>query len=364
MKILEVIEHLNEQFVPFYQEEWDNCGLLVGDVRQEITGALVCLDVTPEVVEEAIAKKCNLIVSHHPMIYKGIKRITTETETGRLLLTLIQERICVYAAHTDLDKVHWGVSGELIQRLGVEHYQVLDPVEGALKKLVTYCPSAQAEQIRAALWEAGAGHIGAYSQCSYNLQGTGTFRAEETAHPYVGERGTLHHEEETRIEVIYETRLEHKLIRKLLLVHPYEEPAYDLIPITNTYDRWGFGAYGSLPQPMPVEEFLATVKETLHLPYLRTSALCSSMIQRVAVCGGSAAYLIGQAKAMGADIYLCGDLKYHEFQQATGDIILADIGHYESEQFAKDIIYRVISEKFSTFATQISKCDKGFVCYI
>ncbi len=364
MKILEVVEHLNEQFLPYYQEGWDNCGLLVGNAMQEISGALVCLDVTPPVIEEAIEKHCNLIVSHHPLIYKGIMRLTPDTETGRMLLRLAQQDICVYAAHTDLDKLSWGVSGELIQRLGVQQYQILDPIAGALKKLVTYCPTAAADTVRAALWNAGAGHIGAYSHCSYNLQGTGTFCADNTTHPYVGTKGELHHEEETRIEVIYEARQERKLLKKLLAAHPYEEPAYDLIPITNHYPLNGLGACGTLPSPLPVDHFLAMVKELLHLPLLRTSALCRTTIEKIAVCGGSGASLIGKAKSVGADIYLCGDLKYHEFQQASGDIIVADIGHYESEQFAKDIIYRVISEKFSNFATQMAERDKGFIVYV
>ncbi len=364
MKIQEVVEHLNGRFLPCYQEGWDNCGLLVGDAMQEITGTLVCLDVTMPVIEEAMEKGCNLIVSHHPLIYKGVMRLTPATETGRMLLQLAQQGICVYAAHTDLDKLSWGVSGELIQRLGVENYQVLEPVEGALKKLVTYCPTSHATKVREALWEAGAGEIGNYKHCSYQVHGEGTFCAGTSAHPYVGEIGQLHYEKESRIEVIYESRMEKKLVKKLLLAHPYEEPAFDLIALTNSYARIGLGAYGVLPQPMPTEQFLARVKETLHLPHLRCSALNNTTIEKVAVCGGSGASLIGKAKSIGADIYLCGDLKYHEFQQAEGSIILADIGHYESEQFAKEIIYREISEKFSNFATQISERDKGFICYV
>lgn len=364
MKIQEVIDYLNHQFLPCYQEEWDNSGLLVGDATQEITGTLVCLDVTPAVVDEAVAKKRNLIVSHHPLIYNGVKRMTATSQLGRMLLLLARRGICVYAAHTDLDNLYWGVSGELCKRLGIEHYELMDPMPGKLRKLVTYCPTAYAEKVREALFQAGAGSIGDYDACSYNLQGNGTFRAGSSCHPFCGEVGEMHNEPETRIEVIYETRIERKLIDKLLSVHPYEEPAYDLLPLANTYAKEGGGAYGLLPAPMETHEFLNKVKQVLHLPIVRCSALCKEKIQRVAVCGGSGAFLIGKAKSLGTDIYLCGDLKYHEFQQAEGDIILADIGHYESEQFAKDIIYRVISEKFCTFATDISLCGEGFIYYI
>lgn len=363
MKIQEIIDYLNSQFLPYYQEDWDNCGLLVGDPRQEATGALVTLDVTPEVVLEAVEKGYNLIASHHPLIYSGVKKITPSTQLGHMLLMLTQHNICVYAAHTDLDNLYWGVSGELALRLGVEEGHVLDPVVGKLRKLVTYCPTAQAEAVRQALFQAGAGSIGAYDQCSYNLQGTGTYRPGEGTHPFCGEPGVLHSEEETRIEVIYEQRIEQRLVAKLLQSHPYEEPAFDLIPLANSYAREGGGIIGRLPHPMDTRDFLRHVKDVLHLPVVRSSALCRDTVQRIALCGGSGAFLIDKAKAAGADIYLTGDLKYHDFQQAEGDTILCDIGHYESEQFAKEIISRVILKKFRNFACAISQQGHGFVYY-
>lgn len=364
MKIVEIIEYLNERFLPCYQEEWDNCGLLVGDASQEATGALVALDVTPGVVDEAIKKGYNLIASHHPIIYKGAMRITPSTEQGRMLIKLIQNNICVYAAHTDLDNLFCGVSGELARRLNLERVQVLEPKEGLLKKLVAYVPTAYAPAVRSALFEAGAGSIGAYDACSYNIDGTGTFRAGGGAKPFVGKIGELHEEAETRIEVVYETRLERKLVAALLKAHPYEEPAYDLLPITNAFARIGGGAIGWLKEPMATMSFLQLVKNVLKLPVVRTSELCKDTVQHVAVCGGSGAFLAGVAKAQGADIYLCGDLKYHDFQLAEGDFILADIGHYESEQFAKEIISSAIKEKFRTFACDISQCGKGLISYI
>ncbi|MDY5969595.1 MAG: Nif3-like dinuclear metal center hexameric protein [Bacteroidales bacterium] len=364
MKIIEITDYLDRLFIPYYQEEWDNCGLLVGDPSQEATGVLVALDVTPSVVNEAINKGCNLIASHHPIIYKGLTRITPSTELGRMLTQLVQNNICVYAAHTNLDNLRNGVSGELARRLGLERVQVLEPKNGLLKKLATYVPAANADAVREALFKAGAGGIGIYDACSYNSEGMGTFRAGEGARPFVGKIGELHHEMETKIEVIYETRMERNVVAALLKSHPYEEPAYDLLPLTNAFPMVGSGAIGWLKEPLSTTTFLLFVKNVLRLPMARTSELCKDTVQHVAVCGGSGAFLIKAAKAQGADIYLCGDLKYHDFQQAEGEIILADIGHYESEQFAKEIISAAIKEKFRTFACDISQCDKGFVSYI
>ena len=363
-KINEVVDYLNSRFLPFYQESYDNAGLLVGDVDTPVEGVMVTVDVTPAVVDEALAHHCNLIVSHHPLIFGGIKRLTPSHATGWMLMKLVENHICVYAAHTNLDNLLWGVNGILAERLGVHQCRILRPVEGVLRKMVTYVPAAHADKVREALFQAGAGCIGAYDSCSYNIDGTGTFRAGEGCHPFCGQVGVLHREAETRIEVIYEQRQERRLLARLREVHPYEEPAVDCIPLANSYPAVGAGMVGTLDEAMPVDRFLAYVKEQLHLPVVRCSALCRQQVRRVALCGGSGSFLIGDAKACGADIFLTADLKYHDFQAAEGDIILADVGHYESEQFAKDIFYRVISEKFSTFACRISEQDKGFVSYI
>ena len=293
----------------------------------------------------------------------------------RMVLRLVREGISVYAAHTDLDNLDWGVSGALAAALGLVDCRVLRPVTGALRKLVTYVPPTHADKVRQALFDAGAGCIGAYDSCSWTSPGTGTFRASEGCHPYCGQIGQRHHEPELRIEVIYEQRIENALVASLLRSHPYEEPAYDLIALTNSFAKVGAGMIGTLPRPMDVNDFFAMVKQRLNLPVIRHSKIGTQkkdfgfwnskfIIQKVALCGGSGNFLIGDAKASGADIYLTGDLKYHDFQAAEGDIILADVGHYESEQFAKDIIYNVISEKFTTFACQISEQNKGYVHYI
>lgn len=364
MKIREVVEYLNSRLLPVYQESYDNAGFLIGDLERESTGVLVTLDVTESVVDEAIEKNLNLIVSHHPLIFGGIKRITTGDATGRMVTRLIENKIGVYAAHTNLDNLDWGVNGVLCKHLGLEKCKILRPVSGALRKLVTYVPKDKADEVREALFAAGAGGIGGYDCCSYNSEGVGTFRANEGCNPYCGAIGELHHENETRIEVIYESRIEAKLISKLLKTHPYEEPAYDCIPLTNKLESVGAGMVGELSERLKMNDFLDMVKRVTGLTQLRCSELCKDEVKRVAVCGGAGSFLIGDAKGSGADVYLTGDLKYHDFQSAGGDIVLVDIGHFESERFAKELFSFIISEKFSKFACQISERDKGYIYYI
>ncbi len=320
-------------------------------------------------------------MSHHPLIFGGLKRLTPDSATPRMVIRLIENGIGVYAAHTNLDNLQQGVNGILARKLGLEACRILRPVEGVLRKLVTYVPTADADRVRQALFDAGAGGIGAYDCCSYNSDGFGTFRAGEGCHPHCGQIGELHREAETRIEVIYEKRLERKLIRALVEVHPYEEPAYDCIPLDNALPTVGAGMVGRLREPMAAADFFAMVKERLGLPVVRISQMeignpqsatnnsqftihNSLEIQKVALCGGSGAFLIGDAKSCGADVYLTADLKYHDFQSAEGRILLADIGHFESEQFAKEIFYDAISKKFSNFACHISQKDRGYICYI
>ena len=365
MKIQEVIEHLNSRLLPVYQESDDNAGLLLGDTGHEVRGVLTTTDVTPAVVDEAVANGANLIVSHHPLIFSGLKHITPADATGRMVMRLLREDIAVYAAHTNFDNLAWGVNGILAERLGLQQCRVLRPLGGALRKLVTYVPTAHADAVREAIFSAGAGGIGAYDCCSYNSVGHGTFRAGDGSHPFCGSVGELHREEEMRIEVIYEQRIERRLLHRLREAHPYEEPAIDCIPLANKLESVGSGSIGTLPAPMPLDDFIAVVKQRLGLPVVRCSRPADrTPVSRVALCGGSGSFLIGDAKAAGADIYLTADLKYHDFQSAEDDIILADIGHFESEQFAKELFFRLISEKFSNFACLISRQDRGYIYYI
>jgi len=370
IKIQTIADHLNAQFKPTYQEDWDNCGLLVGDSNVACSGVLVALDLTPMVIDEAIACGANMIVTHHPIMYSGIKRITPSSQEGMMIMRMLQNGICHYAAHTDLDNMREGVSGILAQKLGVRDTQVLRPMEGVLRKLVTFCPTAHAEHLRQALFSAGGGECTAgryggkeqdYTCCSFNNGGIGTFLPGTSTHPFCGQTGVPHNEEEVRIEMIYERHRERKIISKLLEAHPYEQPAYDIIQLRNLSSQIGGGAYGTLAEPMPLEAFLKMVSQVCHIPCIRTSAPCKEMIHKVALCGGSGSFMIGDAKSVGADIYLTGDLKYHDFQQAEGRIVLAEIGHYESEQFAQELLLESVRQLMPD--ARMSQSRGGFIYY-
>ncbi|MBR3939923.1 MAG: Nif3-like dinuclear metal center hexameric protein [Bacteroidales bacterium] len=364
MKINEVISYLDNRFPPALQESYDNSGFLLGDRNVEIKGVLVAVDLTLDVIEEALQYGCNLIVTHHPFIFSGIKRITTDSFMGRMLYMLLNNNIAVYAAHTNLDNLATGVNDILSKKLGIVDTKILSPMSDKLRKLVVYVPTIYASKVREAMFAVGAGCIGNYDSCSFNSNGKGTFRAMDGTSPFVGKVGELHTEVEERIEVVYPIMYEKSILRAMKSVHPYEEPAYDCLPLTNTWDRVGAGMVGLLPEPMPAIDFLKKVKEILGIPVIRHSDLCFDTVHTVAICGGAGSFLIGNAKAAKADIYLTGDLKYHDFQQAEGRIILADIGHFESEQFVKDLIYWEISKKFSIFVSRISTKNRGFVLYI
>ncbi len=373
MKAKVLFDHLDATFLPEYQETYDNAGFLIGDGNTEINGVLVALDVTDAVVDEAIAKGFNVIVSHHPIIFGGIKRITTSNPTGQLITKLIKNNIAVYAAHTNLDNLQCGVNGILAEKIGLCQCQILRPMDGVLRKLVTYVPISYADNVRSTLFAAGAGHIASNSQssydcCSFNSDGEGTFRAGNGSNPFCGEIGHLHHEKETRIEVIYEKRIERQLLQQLREAHPYEEPAIDCFALTNPMPTVGSGMIGFLQQAMTLVDFYEMVKKKLNLPFIRTSKESSSntlrSVKKIAICGGAGGFLLNDAKAKHADIFLTSDLKYHDFQAAANDIILADIGHFESEQFAKEIIYRTISEKFCNFVCQISSHGNSYISYM
>ena len=364
MKINEVISYLDSKFGLGLQEDYDNCGFLIGDRQTEIKGALIAVDLTLAVVEEAIANNCNLIVTHHPFIFSGIKSVTTDSAVGQMIYLLIHNNISVYAAHTNLDNLSTGVNAVLAKKLGVMDAKILRPMADKLRKLVVYVPVDYAEAVRAALFETGAGSIGNYDCCSFNVEGVGMFRAADGATPFVGQVGELHSEKEVEVAVVYPTIYESRILKRLKEVHPYEEPAYDCVPLTNKWQQVGAGMVGTLEQPMPTLEFLEKLKKVLGLPMIRHSELCKSEVKTVAFCGGAGSFLIGDAKGAKADIYLTGDLKYHDFQQANNALIIADIGHYESEQFVKELIYWEMSKKFSNFVSRISAQNKGFVLYI
>lgn len=287
MKINEVISYLDNRFQPALQESYDNSGFLLGSRDEEIRGVLVAVDLCMEVIDEALQYGCNLIVTHHPFIFSGIKRITTDCLTGRMVYRLVQNNIAVYAAHTNLDNLSTGVNAILAKKLGIINTKILAPMQDKLRKLAVYVPSDYASKVREALFEAGAGGIGNYDYCSFNAMGKGTFRAGSGATPFVGQVGKLHTEEEVKIEVIYPIMHERRIVQALKAAHPYEEPAYDCIPLANPWENMGAGMVGTLPKPMPTVEFLKKVKEVLDIPILRHSELYLAEVQTVAICGGA-----------------------------------------------------------------------------
>jgi dinuclear metal center YbgI/SA1388 family protein len=362
--LLKEISKLLESFAPLeFQEEYDNAGLIIGDPEMVISGALITLDITGEVLDEAIQNNCNLVIAHHPLIFKGLKRLTGEDSIQRFTVKAIQNQVAVYAMHTNLDNSADGLNAWVCSLLGVKNCRILSPGKGLLSKLVTFCPVDYADRVRQALFDAGAGHIGNYDCCSYNVTGQGTFRASVNAHPFVGEKNAVHVETELRIEVIFPKHLEFQLIDALKKSHPYEEVAYDIYPLSNTAGFSGSGMVGELDEAITGSKFLNHVKTQLGIPFLRHSELTGKKISRVAVCTGLGAFLISEAKKSGADAFLTADLKYHDFFEADEQLVLADIGHYESERFAKDLIYGILIKKFPTFAFLISKNNTNPVHY-
>lgn len=363
MKLREITDYL-ESIAPLnYQEDYDNAGLIVGHINDEVTSALVALDCTEQIVDEAIAKGCNLIITHHPIVFKGLKKFNGKTYVERVVLKAIKHNIALYAIHTNLDHVLEGVSGEICKRLGVVSGKILSPKSGLLKKLVTFCPIASAEEVRKALFGAGAGHIGNYSECSFGTDGVGTFKADDDANPFVGEKGIMHQEREQRIEVVFKTQDERKVLVALLENHPYEEVAYDIYPISNTLATVGAGMVGWLTEEMDAGDFLRHVKDKMQTKVIRHTKLLPKKIKKVAVCGGSGSFLLKDAIAAGADAFITADFKYHEFFDAEDKLMICDIGHYESEQFTSNLLIDNIQEKFRNFAIRLTEHNTNPINY-
>ncbi|MDQ7950077.1 MAG: Nif3-like dinuclear metal center hexameric protein [Pedobacter sp.] len=363
MKLATITSFL-ESLAPLnYQEDYDNSGLLVGNGEDEITAALVALDCTEQVIDEAIRQQCNLIITHHPIIFKGLKKLNGKNYVERVILKAIRHHIALYAIHTNLDHVAHGVSWKMCHQLGIENPNILSPKTQLLKKLVTFCPLANADAVRDALFAAGAGNIGKYSDCSFNTDGKGTFKGSDETNPYVGEKGVRHQEAETRIETIFKAQDERKVLLALLESHPYEEVAYDIYPLENKLDQVGAGMVGWLPQEMEGADFLRHVKEKMQAKVIRHTELLDRKIKKVAVCGGSGSFLLKDAIASGADAFITADFKYHEFFDADKHLIICDIGHYESEQFTSNLLIDNIQEKFPNFAVRLTEHNTNPINY-
>jgi dinuclear metal center YbgI/SA1388 family protein len=360
--IQEVIAYL-EGIAPLcYQESYDNSGLLVGNPNAELKKGLICLDVTQAVMEEAIATGCNLIISHHPLIFNPLKKITGATWCEKLLVQAIKNDIVIYAVHTNLDNIQCGVNQRFAEKLGLKNTRILQPTQHNLYKLATYIPNNYAETVRNALFAAGAGTIGDYNSCSYNTEGFGTFQATENANPFVGKKNEVHKEKEIRTEVIFPVHLKTQIIRALIQNHPYEEPAFDLIPIANTNPSVGAGMIGDLETAMNEAEFLLFLKKQLQLSCLKHSKMSGKKIKTVALCGGSGGFLIGEAMKQKADIFISSELKHNHFIEHAEAILLTDIGHFESEIQTKFLLYEFLIKKFSTFAVSVN--EKNPILYL
>ncbi|WP_373517568.1 Nif3-like dinuclear metal center hexameric protein [Pricia sp.] len=364
MKIEHVTDILEELAPLAHAEDFDNVGLLVGDDQAEVKGILVTLDTLENVVDEAIATDCNLIVSFHPIIFAGLKQLTGRTYVERIVIKAIQNGIAIYSMHTALDNVRDGVNGKICEVLGIGHPKILIPKKGTIEKLVTYVPQKDAEALRTSLFEAEAGNIGRYSDCSFSIEGTGSFKAGEQAHPVKGEIGKIHYEDETQVNVIYSKRHGSRILKALFENHPYEEVAFELFALENTDQNIGMGMVGELAEPISETQFLENVKQKMNVSVVRHSRLLGQKVNRIAVLGGSGAFAIEAAKASGAQVFITADIKYHEFYKAEDKIVIADIGHYETEQFTKTLLVDYLTKKIPNFAIRLAESKTNPIQYL
>jgi len=363
MKIREITSII-EDFAPLsYQESYDNAGLIVGNNEDDVNGVLICLDSTEEIIDEAIAKNCNLIIAHHPIVFSGIKKLNGKNYIERTIIKAIKNNIAIYAAHTNLDNATNGVSFKMAEKIGLKNCKVLSPNKNTLSKLVTFCPTDKANEVRQAMFNAGAGSIGNYDECSFNADGTGTFRAKKNTNPTVGNIGEQHHEKEVKIETIVENHQINNVVKALIDAHPYEEVAYDIYPLKNALNTVGSGIIGELKEEKSLS-FLKRLKTNLKTDCIRHTKLTSKTIKTVALCGGSGSFLLSNAIAQKADIFITGDFKYHQFFDAEDKIIIADVGHYESEQFTNELFYDILSKKITNFAIHLSEINTNPINYL
>lgn len=363
MIIADIIKHL-EDFAPIATaEDFDNVGLLVGNHKTEVSGILITLDTLEETVEEAISKNCNLIVSFHPIIFSGLKKLNGSNYVERTVIKAIQNNIAIYAIHTALDNHYLGVNKMMCDKIGLINTKILIPQKNSIKKLTTYIPSDQAEELRKKLFESGAGSIGNYTECSFNIEGKGSFKPNQESNPAVGKKGELHFEKETQIGITFPNYLEAKVLRSLFKNHPYEEVAYEIMTLDNAHQQMGMGMIGEFEEGISEIDFLEQLKKTFKTGCIRHSKLLDKPVKKVAVLGGSGSFAIENAKRAGADFFITADLKYHDFYRAEEMLVLADIGHYESEQYTKNLLHSYLSKKISNFALILANTKTNPIKY-
>lgn len=365
MTTIKDITNYLESIAPLsLQESYDNCGLIVGDPSMEVKGITICLDSTEEVIRDAKNNGCNLVIAHHPIVFSGLKKLNGKNYIERTVMSAIKNDIAIYAAHTNMDNILQGVNRMIADKLGLVNLKILAPKAGLLRKLVVFCPLEHASLVREALFAAGAGAIGNYDECSFHLEGHGSFRPNEFANPFEGVKGQTSYVTENRIEVIYESYKERSIIAAMKNAHPYEEVAYDIYSLNNEYQSVGSGLVGELPEKTEEMAFLQHVKSVMKAGVVRYTALTGKKVSKVAICGGSGSFLLNDALRVEAQVFVTADYKYHQFFDAEGKIVIADIGHFESEQYTMELFKSLILKNFSKFAVRLTEVKTNPVNYL
>lgn len=364
MKVKEITQII-EDFAPLsYQENYDNSGLIVGNNNDEVTGILIALDCIESVLDEAIALNYNMIVAHHPIVFSGLKKFNGKNYIEQVVIKAIKNNIILYAAHTNLDSTNNGVSFKMAEKIGLKNCRVLQPKTNLLSKIITYCPTINVITVRQAMFDAGAGNIGNYAECSYNSEGVGTYKGLAGTNPHLGTTGESHQEKETKIETVVPNHLIGKVVKSMIESHPYEEVAYDIVELKNSHQLVGSGVIGELEVEEDEKKFLLRLKNDLNTACVRHTNLLNKKVKTVALCGGSGSFLLNNAISNNADVFITGDIKYHQFFDAENKIIIADVGHYESEQYTTELIYEILNKNFPNFAVRLSKENTNPVNYL
>ncbi len=354
MKIFEITQYLEKIAPSAYQESYDNAGLIVGNPQTDITKILISLDCLEKTIDEAITQGCNMVIAHHPIVFKGLKRLNGNNYVEKTILEAIKNEVAIYAIHTNLDNVKNGVNFKIAQKLGLENIKILAPKTQTLQKLTIFVPVTHTQRLLQALAESGAGQIGNYKNCSFRTQGTGTFMPNEHANSFIGQAHKQEEVIENRIEVVFPFPLQSAILRAVYAHHPYEEVSYFLQNVENINQEVGAGAIGELPTEMTELDFLAFLKEKMQTKCIKHTQLLGKNIKKIALCGGSGSFLLGNAIRQKADIYVSADFKYHEFFDADNKIVVADIGHYESEQYTSELLAELLKHQFPTLTTHIT----------
>ena len=363
LKIKDIVAHLENVAPLSLQESYDNAGLIVGNMETEVSNITISLDCTEQVIQDAIDANSNLIVSHHPIIFKGLKKITGDNYVERTILKAIKNDIAIYATHTNLDSINTGVNRKISEKLKLRNVRILKPKESTLQKLETFVPIKNTNEVLNALFNAGAGDIGEYSHCSFASPGEGSFLPKENANPHIGKTGTLENVDEQKIEVVFPFHKRHSIVNALKKSHPYEEVAYYVLNMVNTNPELGSGMIGELESEMSEQKFLEFLKSQMELKVVKHTHLLKKPIQKIAVCGGAGSFLINNARKAGANVFITSDFKYHEFFDAENEIILMDIGHYESEIYTNELLYEILSKKFPNIALRFTKVNTNPILY-